>query len=227
VYQLAATFHHRRFVLIGHDWGGAAAWEFAITHPECLSGLVIINAPHPALFVREIRRSPDQQEASRYINLFRSPIAERVLLANNFSLVWHRAFQALYEKGLMNDRDRKAYLTCWHQPGGLTGALNWYRAVPALDIPVEKSERNIDRAPTTLGRDLCVHVPTLVIWGLNDRRLLPGLLDGLDEYVQDLTIKRMPEAGHFVQVERSELVNSYIKDFLRSRKGSACGVRAI
>jgi epoxide hydrolase 4 len=52
---LAAHLGHRRFVLVGHDWGGVVAWAFAMAHPELLEQLIIINAPHPAIFDRELR----------------------------------------------------------------------------------------------------------------------------------------------------------------------------
>src|SRR6266550_6023405 len=76
---LAEKLGHRKFILVAHDWGGGIAWAFAIAHPEYLEKLIIINAPHPALFARELRDNPAQQKASRYMLDFRAPGAEEVL----------------------------------------------------------------------------------------------------------------------------------------------------
>src|SRR2546429_9959824 len=82
---LAAHLGHEKFVLVGHDWGGVVAWAFAIAHPELLERLIIVNAPHPAIFDREIRENPAQQNASRYMLTFRSPEAEAILSADNYA----------------------------------------------------------------------------------------------------------------------------------------------
>ena len=73
---LAAHLGHQRFTLVAHDWGGAVAWVFAMMHPGMLERLVLINAPHPGVFARELRENPAQQKASQYMLLFRSPEAE-------------------------------------------------------------------------------------------------------------------------------------------------------
>jgi pimeloyl-ACP methyl ester carboxylesterase len=60
-----------------------------------------------------------------------------------------------------------------------------------------------------------VGVPTLVLWGESDRWLLTGNLKGLDKYVPNLTIKRIPDGSHWVIHEKPALVNSYIRDFIK------------
>src|SRR5229473_5759191 len=119
---LAVKLKAKKFVLVGHDWGGVIAWAFAAKHPKMLDRLVIINAPHPTVFARLLASNPAQQKASAYFNLFTSPQAEQVLSANNYAAM----LQAL--GSAINDEDRKQYLAAWHQPGGLTGGLNYYRA---------------------------------------------------------------------------------------------------
>ena len=85
VRQLAAQLTDQPFVLVAHDWGGALAWTLAIAHPGLLDRLVIINAPHPVPFARDLATDPAQQQASRYMNLFRDPKAERVLSENGYA----------------------------------------------------------------------------------------------------------------------------------------------
>jgi pimeloyl-ACP methyl ester carboxylesterase len=87
VRALAVELKAKKFVLVGHDWGGVIAWAFAVQHPEMLEKLVIINAPHPTVFARELANNPAQQKASGYFNLFNSPQAEQVLSANNYEVM--------------------------------------------------------------------------------------------------------------------------------------------
>lgn len=205
---LAQKLKAGKFVLVGHDWGGAIAWAFAAAHPEMLDKLVIVNAPHPAIFARELTGNPAQQKASSYFNLFTSPAAEKTLGENHYQ----RMLQALGSS--LTEQDRKQYLAAWERPGGLTGGLNYYRA-SRLSSPVDgaKPEQNqalLAATPTQ------ITVPTLVIWGEKDTALLTGNLEGLDQYVKTLTIKRVPEGSHWVIHEQPELVIRTIREFLES-----------
>ena len=206
---LADHLGRERFVLVGHDWGGVVAWAFAIAHPQRLMKLVIVNAPHPAIFEREIRQNPAQQSASRYMLVFRSPEAEAILAAND-----HARLVEMFERELgprFTSADRAAYREAWSQPGALTGGLNYYRAAGV-------GQPSGEGAPAkSFGADpsrLIVGVPTLVIWGERDRALLTGNLDGLETFVPDLTIRRVPEGSHWVIHEAPELVNGHIREFL-------------
>lgn len=205
---LAQKLKGRKFVLVGHDWGGAIAWAFAAAHPEMLDKLVIVNAPHPAVFARELTSNPAQQKASSYFNLFTSPAAEKTLSQNHYEAM----LQALGK--WMTDEDRKQYLAAWDQPGGLTGGLNYYRA-SRLSSPVDgaKPEQNTALLAATSAP---ITVPTLVIWGEKDTALLTGNLEGLDQHVKTLTIKRVPEGTHWVIHEQPDLVIRTIREFLKS-----------
>src|SRR6266478_1916571 len=123
---LAAHLRHETFVLVGHDWGGVVAWAFAIAHPELLERLIIVNAPHPAIFDRELRENPAQQNASRYMLTFRSAEAESILAADNYARLIEVLSRDLGDR--FTAADRAAYLEAWSRPGALTGGLNWYRA---------------------------------------------------------------------------------------------------
>ncbi|HEV2386108.1 MAG TPA: alpha/beta hydrolase [Candidatus Acidoferrales bacterium] len=192
-----------KFVLVGHDWGGVIAWDFAAAHPEMLEKLVIVNAPHRAMLARQLVRNPAQQKASAYFNLFATPEAEAVLSQNDYA----RLQQAVFGTWTTDD-DRQRYLECWRR--GLTGGLNYYRAA-GLKSPLGAQELARSRSAVPSPR---IAVPTLVIWGEKDFALLPGLLDGLDERVSNLKIVRVPEAGHWVVHEQPQLVIQAIRAFL-------------
>ena len=212
---LAEHLGHKRFILAGHDWGGVVAWAFALRHPDYLEKLIIVNAPHPGVFERELRENPAQQKASQYILMFRSPKAEQILSANNYTPLVDTVVSEGLKQGYFNEEDRKAYLEAWAQPGALTGGLNYYRAAGIGPPTGEESQvtGNFAVDPSLL----TVKVPTLVIWGEKDNALLTGNLEGLDKFVSNLIIKRIPDGSHWVIHEKPALVNAYMRDFIEGK----------
>jgi pimeloyl-ACP methyl ester carboxylesterase len=160
---LAEALGHKKFILVAHDWGGAIAWAFAIAHPEYLEKLVIINAPHPAVFQRELRNNPAQQKASQYMLFFRSPQAEQTLSANNYATLVQVVMGEGLKQGHFTEEDRKAYIEAWSQPGALTGGLNYYRAA-RIGPPTGEGDKG-ELASGMSFTSFVVKVPTLVILG--------------------------------------------------------------
>ena len=214
---LADHLGHRRFTLVAHDWGGAIAWATALLHPDRLERLVIVNAPHPAIFQRLLAEHPGQQKASQYMLFFRSAEAEATLAADNFALLRQMVLGEGQPWGWATAADRTAYLEAWAQPGALTGGLNFYRA--ARLGPPAPGEPPRTRAGDLSG--LVVKVPTLVIWGEKDTALVPENLDGLDRVVSDLTIRRVADGTHWVAHEHPALVSRHIREFLAARPSRA------
>jgi epoxide hydrolase 4 len=218
VRALADHLGHERFVLAGHDWGGVVAWAFAAAHPEYLEKLVIINAPHPAVFDRELRQNPGQQQASQYMLVFRTPAAEQMLTAGNFFALQETLLQPGMKQGYFGPEDCEAYRQAWSQPGALTGGLNYYRAAHAG--PPAGAERQSEELAAQI-KALRIEVPTLVIWGEQDPYLLTGNLNGLEQFVPELTVRRVPDGSHWVVHEKSDLINSCIGDFIESGSAKA------
>ena len=217
VRALVQHLGYEKFILVGHDWGGAIAWAFALSYPDCLENLVVINAPHPAIFERELRENPAQQKASEYMLMFQRPgEAEKTLSANNYAFLVEAVLSEGLKRGHFTEDDRRAYLEAWSRPSALTGGLNYYRAAH-LGRPAGKGEPASGNFFPGLS-DLTVKVPTLVIWGERDPYLLTGNLDGLDHLAPDLTIKRIADGSHWVIHEKPVLVNTLIREFLESRK---------
>jgi pimeloyl-ACP methyl ester carboxylesterase len=211
VHALAEHLGYKKFILVGHDWGGAVAWSFAIAHPEYLEKLVIVNCPHPAVLARELAENPAQQKASQYMLLFRSPQAEQMLSANNYGALVDAVLGDGLKTGVFTEADKQAYIEAWSQPGALTGGLNYYRAAN-LGPPAPGATA----APAAGANSMVVKVPTLVIWGEKDTALLTGNLDGMDKFVPNLTVRRIPDGSHWVIHEKPELVNGYIRAFIVS-----------
>ncbi|HEY6072462.1 MAG TPA: alpha/beta hydrolase [Anaerolineales bacterium] len=209
---LAQNLTPEKFVLVGHDWGAVVAWAYAMAHPEDLEKLAVINGPHPAIFRRELRENEAQRRASRYMLFFRSRVAEPALSAFRYAALVKTVLSQGLKQGYFNKEDQAAYLQAWSQPGALTGGLNYYRAAqlgPARGGKDASLEAMAARLPSPM-----VHVPTLVIWGEQDRYLLPGCLEGLEQYVPDLTLRRVPEATHWIVHEQPTRVNQFIREFL-------------
>ena len=211
---LAEKLGHKKFILVAHDWGGAVAWAFAIAHPDRLQKLVIINAPHPGVFQRELRENPAQQKASQYMLMFRSAQAEQILSANNYAALVQAVLGEGLKTGVFTEADKQAYIEAWSQPGALTGGLNYYRA--ARVGPPTGDDKQAPNFAAGLG-SLEVKVPTLVVWGEKDTALLTGNLEGLDKFVPNLTIKRIVDGTHWVIHEKPALINEYIREFIKGK----------
>jgi epoxide hydrolase 4 len=209
--QLIRHLGRERALVVAHDWGGAAAWNLAAQFPQCVEKLVILNSPHPVTFARELAHNPAQQAASEYMLLFRSDKAERVMRADHFArlIAWFEPW--MHSRHPPSAELLEAYRSAWSQPGALTAGLNYYRVTP-LHPPTPDAP---GAAALKLPKEMfTVHVPTLVIWGMADPALLPGLLDGLDECVPDLRIERIAGASHWVAHEEPERVNALIRAFI-------------
>ncbi len=200
---------HRGFelcILVAHDWGGALALNLAAAYPQLVSKLVIINAPHPLLFIRELRDNREQQRASEYMLLLREDKAERVMSEDGY-----RRLLALFGAWSADEATLSRYREAWSQPGALTGMLNYYRASPIHPpSPTEPGVAALQLDPA----QFMVWVPTLVIWGERDTALLPGVLDGLAAHVPDLRIERIAEGTHWVVHEQPQRVTAAIRSFI-------------
>ena len=196
-------------LLVAHDWGGGLAWTFAALQPQRVKRLVIINAPHPGAFQRELRDNPAQQAASAYMLALRQPGAAARLAADDYAGL----FQVLTRHGdtpWLTSAVRQQYREVWQQ--GLEPALNYYRQTPLYPPagPHDTSLRDLLLPPAVL----TVRVPTTVLWGEGDHALLPALLDGLDAWVPGVQIHRRPDASHWLVHEQPQWVIGHLQRLL-------------
>ncbi|HEY7933687.1 MAG TPA: alpha/beta hydrolase [Solirubrobacteraceae bacterium] len=197
---------YERFVLVGHDWGAATAWTFALHHPELLSALVILATPHPATFDRALHRDSEQQEASQYLLALRGAHAQGALEYDEFALL-----RDALDQPFLDQRDRDRYLESWRQPGALAGMLRWYER-EGLGPPDNGTPARGNYAPQVT--PLKVSVPTLVIYPTADLYTRPAAHRGLEQYVTDLQFQEIEGASHWIAEEHPQLVNRRIRDFL-------------
>jgi pimeloyl-ACP methyl ester carboxylesterase len=227
--ELMKTAGGTKFTLVAHDWGGVVAWVFAALHPEMLDKLVIVNAPHPTIFGKLLRDDPAQQKASGYMLMFRAPDAEATLSANSYEMLTAAVLGDGIKNGTVTEADKKAYIEAWSQPGALTGGLNYYRsagigpprAAAQTAATTTEATTTAAEAPAASAASqlppLIVRVPTLVIWGEKDTALLPGNLEGLDQVVPTLTVRRIADGTHWVVREQPAEVNRLIREFLKEK----------
>ena len=211
VFALADALGIGRFTLVGHDWGGAVAWAAALKDQARVVRLIQCNAAHPYVSQHTLIFDAQQRAASQYIRAFRTRDIEGEVAARGLDWFFAERFDHLLAGGVMGKADRAAYLKEWAEPGALTAMLNWYRAspvaVPAPDTPAVSTPFLDAPFPR-------LTMPVLVVWGMADQALLPCQLDGLDAHIDNLTIIRVPDAGHFVPWEAPGAVNAAVEAFL-------------
>jgi pimeloyl-ACP methyl ester carboxylesterase len=184
-------------VIVGHDWGGAVAWTLAMTHPEWIQALVILNLPHPSGIQREIKNNPEQRKNSQYAFNFQKPGAEKTLSSEKLA-AW-----------VKDDAARAHYIEAFNR-SDFEAMLNYYRA----NYP-HPDQDSAAPAPSPLPK---VAVPVLEFHGLGDQALLPGALSGTWDLVEkDFTLVTIPGAGHFVQQDAPDLVTTTMSDWLGRR----------
>lgn len=203
--DVAALIRHlgvERATVVGHDWGGAVAWQLPVFHPEVVERLAVLNAPHPGALLRELR-TLEQLRRSWYIAFFQLPwLPELALRAGDAALLRRMLRQDAVRPGAFDDVDIQRYVDALMQPGAATATLNYYRAL-------------VQRNPLELSHQIqAIDVPTLLIWGQQDRFLGPRLTEGLSHWVPDLRVERIPEAGHWVMADAPDRVNELLRAFL-------------
>jgi epoxide hydrolase 4 len=189
--------------IVGHDWGGVVAWQFALNLPQMTENLIILNLPHPNGLTRELRSNPTQIKNSEYARNFqtKSPSDPTVFFG--------RPMTAENLSGWVTDPEaRKRYVEAFGR-SDFEGMLNYYK-------------RNYPRAS---GADMPpapeppkAKMPVLMFHGLNDTALNADGLSGTWNWLEkDLTLVTVPGASHFVQQDAPDLVTNTMRWWLAMR----------
>ncbi|MES2951226.1 MAG: alpha/beta hydrolase [Pseudomonadota bacterium] len=198
--------------LVAHDWGGAVAWNFANQHPHLARRLAIVNSPHPGTFLRELKTSPAQQQASAYMNFLIRDDAEQLLTDNDHARLWEfltHEFTGDRPTPWLTDAVKEQYRAVWSH--GMRGGCNYYRSSPLRPPRPEDPAAAAVNLPKSM---LMVNLPTLVVWGMDDVALPPALIEGLEEFVPDLSLHKIPDATHWIIHEQPASVTRLLQDFL-------------
>jgi pimeloyl-ACP methyl ester carboxylesterase len=192
---LIKALGHKKAHIVGHDWGGAVGWDMAVHHPEVIDHLVILNSPHPVNFARGMKKWKQLRKAW-FMFYFQIPMIPEFFLKMSLKSTLRWMFQ-----GVVTEKDINAYTKALEKPGALKAALNYYRAT-------------LRYRPKQAARTK-ISVPTLLIWGENDRALGIELTYGMEPlFSNSFAIEYIPHCGHFVNEQEPELVNRLLLDFL-------------
>ena len=178
-------------IIVGHDWGGLVAWQFALYQPQMTDRLIILNLPHPRGLNRELAHNPQQQKNSQYARDFQQPEAASKLTVEQLAF-W-----------VKDPAARAKYVEAFKR-SDFEAMLNYYK-------------RNYPREPYTEDTSPVVKVqmPVLMIHGLGDIYLLPGALNNTWDWLdKDLTLVTVPGSGHFVQQDAADLVSRSMRAWL-------------
>jgi pimeloyl-ACP methyl ester carboxylesterase len=177
-------------IIIGHDWGGAIAWQFATQLPALTERLIILNMPHLMGLSRELAQNPQQQEQSAYARDFQQEGAHKQLTSESLS-AWVKDSAA-----------REHYIEAFER-SDFEAMLHYYK-------------QNYPRPPyQEASLSVKVQAPVLQIHGLQDLLLLPGGLNNTWEWLENKwTLLTIPQAGHFVQHDAADLVTRTIVNWL-------------
>ncbi|XP_039626327.1 epoxide hydrolase 4 isoform X1 [Polypterus senegalus] len=205
VKDIIHTLGYRHCVLVGHDFGGMLAWHFAITYPEMVQQLVIINAPHPAFWQEYIFRHPTQLMKSSFAFFFQIPfLPEVVMTLEDFRVVKNlltgQRFGIQNPSKRLTEQEVEAYLYSLSQQGRLTGPLNYYRNLFS-SVPAKCQD---------------VNVPCLLIWGERDMLFGMEVAKWSGAYVRNsFKFKVLPGSSRLVQQDYPDHVNTLVKTFLK------------
>lgn len=218
--DVAAVIKHfgqEKAIIVGHDWGGAISWALAITRPELVERLIILNVAHPSALAREILENPIQQQSSQYAWDFQEQLAHRKLSTifqdNNLLMEYQTegvSFSGMNDAELLSlwvkdPESREKYIEAFER-SDIEAMLNYYKK----NYP--KKEFLLTKGPLKLPR---IKVPVLIIFGLKDRAILPSTLNNTWEFMEkDMTLVTIPDSGHFVQQDAADLVTRTIRMWL-------------
>lgn len=186
-----------RFHLVGHDWGGAVAWQVAGRHADRVRTLTVVSTPHPAAMGLALAGAigGDQATRSGYIALFREPGSESGFLANDAQF-----FRLLFAASGMPEGGGEPYVEALGTPEALGAALNWYRAA---DLSLVEG----------LGP---IVAPTLYVWSTEDSALGREAAEATARFVDGpYRFEVLEGVSHWVPEQAPDRLNALLLDHLR------------
>ncbi|KAI1295353.1 Epoxide hydrolase 4 [Halotydeus destructor] len=197
--QLIETLGKDNVILMAHDWGGALAYVFAARYPEMVSKLIVMNTGHYKQFGEVFMSSLKQFFMSWYMIFFKLPFLPELYILRNDLRYLDDLFTDKNGDPLLLDEDMECYKYSMAKTGAVTAPINFYRA------------RFLENKMAIPPR---IKVPTLVIWGGEDKYLSQECGTGCAKYIDNFSYRLIEDGSHFIQFDKPDLVNQYASDFL-------------
>jgi pimeloyl-ACP methyl ester carboxylesterase len=195
-------FPQDKAIVVGHDWGGAIAWQVAMWRPELVERLIVLSTPHPNGLFREMNFNKQQQENSRYAREYQKKDASDKLTAEGLAH-W-----------VKDEAAKKYYIEAFNR-SDYEAMLNYYKAGFPKQVMNDNNNSRKQKVIITAPRKK-IKCSTLAIFGLEDKALLPAGWNGTWDWIDnDFTLVSIPGAGHFVQQDASEKVTRIITMWLK------------
>lgn len=185
--------------VVGHDWGAVVAWALAALYPDRVRTLTAVSVPHPAAFVRAMATSR-QGVLSWYMYFFQLPaVAERLLgRPGGLAAAARRAGQSPERAR----RDEAALAAKGGLRPALTGAINWYRAMPFWEHK---------------GLGLTVGTPTLLVWSDGDVAISRAAVDGTPRWVTGpYRLEVLSGVSHWIPDETPDRLADLVLEHVRA-----------
>lgn len=204
IVELVKHLGFEKATIVGHDWGGSIAWTIALNYPEITERFVVMNCPHPSVFIKNVKSNPQQLLKSWYMFFFQIPVLPELILGFDLKRFFTNSFRGwALNKNQFPDEELQKYVEAYEQPYALKSSINYYRA----------NINPFTRPPQSKNRK--VQAPTLMIWGTNDQALGEELVEGTERYINnEFTLKKIQGASHWVQNDCPDEVNQYLLEFL-------------
>ncbi|MEQ8860594.1 MAG: alpha/beta hydrolase [Pseudomonadales bacterium] len=199
-----------RATIVGHDWGGAVAWQVAFNLPQVTERLVILNLPHPRGMGRELASNPEQRANSDYARRFQEGAPE------DPDIFFGGPMTAQSLAGWVTDAAARPRYVEAFQRSNFAAMLNYYKRNYPRPAPADQAPPEIDTPRLAM--------PVLMFHGLEDRALHSDALAYTWDWIDaDLTLVTVPGAGHFVQQDAADLVTSTLRWWLLARTEPPAG----
>ncbi len=182
--------------IIVHDWGAAVAWWTALQFSDRVERLVILNVPHPSVFMKRLFTDFGQLRRSWYMFFFQLPYLPEKMVFSPQGMAG-QIKKSIRSKAIA-DELLPEYREAWSQPEAQTAMISWYRAMFLGRPP--KQQR--------------LSMPVLVIWGKKDPFLKFEMAYESMAFCNDGRVEMIENAGHFVQHDALPEVSKLISEFL-------------
>ena len=198
---------HRRFILIGHDWGAALTFAYAQAYPWRLRAVIGMSAPPYNVFLALVRDDPEQQARSHYMQVFRALTLGDIETRRLGDQIWQQSYGSLIARGALSEAEGALFRTALSDPRAINGGMNWYRANLA---PFDQ----IDDTLFWPRGNAALTVRALLIWGDADKTFVPGFVERMRSHATRLTVDILPGINHWTPMEDPQAANRSIARFL-------------